>query len=108
MNPFHIIRGQSQLECVWISFDQLMDNIDLFKDGFNSFRPRRLTGHVDRPELSADTAGAEPGNICSQGRFRKAINCAQIERVQIATALSKLPGEIIVAVDQGNFSEQFE
>jgi hypothetical protein len=56
--------------------------------------------------LSADAAGAQAGDVRNYRRAKLAGVVRQVNRAQIVGALAVLPGQIVVAVNEGDFAEQ--
>jgi hypothetical protein len=81
-----------------------MDDVDLLEGRRHGFLALVGGGHVHRPELPANAAGAEPRDV----RHDRRLAHAQIEDTQISsgTLFSQRPGEIIVTVDEGHLPMQ--
>ncbi len=70
VNADHVVGGERALEVARVGGDHPVDDVDLF-DGLAD---RLVAGNravdIDRPELSADAAGVEPGHVGHQGLGR--------------------------------------
>ena len=84
--------------------DEAADDVDLLQRHLDRARPGDVGGNVDRPELAADMAGAQPLEV---GLERPGERTA-VERHLLYRAgepLAQLPGEVVVAVDDGGGGE---
>ena len=93
-----IRRGSRQLEGVGILAHHPVDDVHLLQRGGDRLGPLEGGGHVDRPELTADAALAQAGDVGVDLRLR----LPDVERVEVALRVVFLQRhrKVVVAVDQ--------
>jgi len=103
-NAHNVVGGQGQFEHIRVGLDQAVDHVDLFEglaDGSFFLGGARI--HVGRPELGADVAGPQAGNVGMQRRLRLG-NVDLLEGDLLAPAV--LVGQVVMAIDDQGFAVQ--
>src|SRR5207249_9289404 len=92
-----VIHRQGEHERVRVMPDHAVDDVDLFERGFDGGAGLHRRGrHVDTPELGADAARPQAGDVGLQARLR----FGDIDRLEAEVALApQLPRQVVVAVD---------
>jgi hypothetical protein len=55
--------------------------------------------------LGADAAGAQAGNVRDYRRVELAVVAREVNRAQIIAALAVLPGQVVMAVNERDFTQ---
>ncbi len=63
VDAHHVASAGGQLEGVGIQLGQPVHHVDLLEDRLHRGRTGELDRHVDRPELAADPATAQPRDV---------------------------------------------
>ncbi len=84
-DPLDVVGGQRQLERVGMLPHHAMDEVDLLEGGGDRGLAGELDRDVDRPELAADRAAAQPRDVGHQRRLR----AADVQLVEIPRAASR-------------------
>ena len=92
-----LVRGASESQPVAIPGDHLMDGVDLFQGLDDRRAIGQRGGDPGRPELRADAAVPQPGQVGVRGG--QALGKVQPVEV-VARLLACLPREVVVSVDQ--------
>jgi hypothetical protein len=71
-DPLDVRGGQGQLERPGVRRCQLADQVNLLERGGHGCLARQLSRHVHGPELTAHTAGCEPGQVSVREAHRSA------------------------------------
>ena len=77
-----VVGGERQLERVRVLAHHAMDDVDLLERRGHGALPAIVGRDVDRPELPADAAGAQPRDVRHDRRLR----LADVELVEVAAA----------------------
>src|SRR5438034_10991840 len=103
MNPLDVGGGKRQLERLRVMGDELVDVINLLQNGLDRGGAAESGRDVHRPELAAEPASAQPRQVGNQVQF--ACVRMKIDGAEVIAALSVLPGQIVVAVNDRNLAE---
>ena len=66
LDPLDVVGRAGELERGRVLRDQAIDDVDLVERGADGVRALALDGHVDGPELAANAAVPQPGDIGHQ------------------------------------------
>ncbi len=106
MDAPDILRRARERKGFGIAADDIVDQLDLIERLFDLHRARQIGRHEHRPELAADHAAAQPGDIGVVRRRPAVQPAAQIERpARIAFALAQRLGPVIMAIDQRGLAQ---
>jgi len=90
-----LVGGAHQLEVV-IGRAHRVDQVDLLEGRGHRGVTREVCRHVDRPELTADPAGTEPGQV----RVLRRLEQTEVALCQVAGHLGpQHPGQVVVTVE---------
>ena len=109
MDAHDVVGGVGHLERVGVALGQPVDDVDLLEDGSRRARSGEIGGDVDRPELAAEVArlAGAPRSVCIGGS--SAAGVAEVDAVEVVVdPRAVLPGDVVVAVDEGGRGEDFE
>lgn len=106
MDALDVGDGERELESVGVTGDELMDDVNLFEHGLDGGRTGRRGGDIDGPELRAEAAGAEAGDVGDEMRRQFAGVGGEVDAINILLELAKLPGQVVVAVNERGFAEE--
>lgn len=106
MDALDVGDGERELESVGVTGDELMDDVNLFEHGLDGGRTGRCGGNIDGPELRAEAAGAEAGDVGDKMLRKFAGVRGEVDAVNVLLELAELPGEVVVAVDKRAVAEE--
>ena len=102
-DPLHVGSGERQLERVRIAGGKLPDQVDLLKRRGHRGLALQVGRHVHRPELGADPARGQPGQVgVGELHRRREVGGGRIE----CAGHAQRPGQVIVPVDHGKAVQQ--
>lgn len=110
MDAFDIVGRESEFELVGIFCDEAVDGVDLFEDGLDSDGVGHLRWDVDGPELAADATGAKAWEIGYEAEgagVLAQIDARNVDAFEGVAVLAEFPCEVVVAVDERDFFEDF-
>lgn len=101
----HVVGGQGAPQVRGVALQQLGDHVDLFEGGADRRVAREVGPYVNGPELRADAARAQPRNVGVQMAGLVGGDVTGVEVV--ADLFAQRPRQVVVAVDDGVFGEEF-
>ncbi len=108
VNADHVVGGKRCLQCVGIAGDEPMDTVDLLQQSGDGFAAPHGGGNIDGPKLAAHAAGFQALQIRRHRRGQVGGVGSRFDAVDTVLAeLAKLPGQVVVAVDQWSFLEDY-
>ena len=105
MDALDVGGGQGQLEGLGITRHHLVDDVNLLEHRLHRGRAGGHRGHIHRPELGADAAGAQARDVRDQRRAELAGVARQINRAEVVAVLAVLPGQVVVAVNERRLAQ---
>ena len=105
MDTLDIIRRERELKRLGITRAHAMDAVNLLNRCLHRFRAGNFCRHIDRPKLSAHTAGTQPRNVRVHGWGESRRIVSQVERGEIIAVLAILPRHIVMTVNQRNLPQ---
>ena len=101
--PLHVVCRERQLEGVGGLAHHAIDDVDLLERRCDRALPGELGWDIDRPELAADPAAAQPRDVRHDRRLR----LTDVQLVEILLrVLPDCPRVVVVSVDQRRRLEQ--
>ena len=93
----NVVDRQRERKGVGVMADHAMDDVDLFERRLDGRAALHRRGRdVNAPELGADAAGPQAGDV----RLQSWLRFGDVDRLEAEVALSsELPGEVVMPVD---------
>src|SRR5438874_1466875 len=88
-----VVGPEGKFQSVGILGDQLMHNINLFEHGFDACRTIHFRWDVNRPELSAQSAGAKSRDV--RDELKPFSAGAEVNTREVVRAFAILPRKIV-------------
>jgi hypothetical protein len=95
-DPLDVVGRPDELEPVGVAADHVEERVDLLERQGHGTVGRQVGGHVHRPELAAHAALGHARQVGHEGRVGR------------IAALSKLPQQVVVAVDQRSGAKEVQ